>query len=277
MNIPIELPQLFKPQQPLVLTNTKNVAYQEYSPDIRLQPYIASYWESWTECPLQEVFSLKVVTDSCVHLVIVPNRPELNFLRGFSDAYFEFPVGKSFHFYGVSFYPGAFSQLFNIGVNELSKYPTSLDTILPKISQLIESRIEPGQDTHTIINFLDELFLKLLASVKRPADARFYNALYTIYKNKGIFNPEKELDLGITPRHLRRLFNYHVGESPKTLSQVIRFQSIINAKPSLGFIKESKIFYDLGYYDQSHFIKEIKKFSGKTPSSFFSSMENPLE
>ena len=38
--------------------------------------------------------------------------------------------------------------------------------------------------------------------------------------------------------------------------------------------------YDLGFYDQTHFIKEFKKFSGESPMAYFSdysTTENSLE
>ena len=70
---------------------------------------------------------------------------------------------------------------------------------------------------------------------------------------------------GISRRRLQRLFKFYIGDSPKTFSQVVRFQQILSAKRSLERLKKEKIFFDAGYYDQAHFIKEFKTFYGTTP------------
>ena len=72
-------------------------------------------------------------------------------------------------------------------------------------------------------------------------------------------------NIGISPRQLRRLFDFYIGSSPKTFSQVIRFQNILNAKPSAESLRKNKLFFDAGYYDQAHFIKEFKTMYGQTP------------
>ena len=83
-------------------------------------------------------------------------------------------------------------------------------------------------------------------------------------KNYGVLNIEKDLNTGISPRQLRRLFKYYIGDSAKTFAKVVRFQNILRAKPSKQSLQQNKLFYE-GYYDQAHFIKEFKNFYGVTP------------
>lgn len=63
-------------------------------------------------------------------------------------------------------------------------------------------------------------------------------------------------------------FNDKLGVSPKNLSSIIRFkqyyQALINDDVK-SFSKND--FYEL-YYDQSHFIKNLKRFTGLPPSKF---------
>ena len=73
----------------------------------------------------------------------------------------------------------------------------------------------------------------------------------------------------ISPRQLRRLFEYYIGDSTKTFSKVVRFQNILKAKPSTQSLRENKLFYDTGYFDQAHFIKDFKNFYGVTPGKVF--------
>ena len=84
-----------------------------------------------------------------------------------------------------------------------------------------------------------------------------------------MLNVETDLNTGISPRQLRRLFEFYIGDSAKTFSQVVRFQNILRAKPSSQSLRQNKLFFDVGYYDQAHFVKEFKNFYGVTPSKAF--------
>lgn len=63
-------------------------------------------------------------------------------------------------------------------------------------------------------------------------------------------------------RHTRRLFQKHLKYSPKQISQVLRFQENLAL-----ILKNQKINWQ-EYYDQAHFIKDFKKYTGETPTKF---------
>ena len=90
-----------------------------------------------------------------------------------------------------------------------------------------------------------------------------------ILKNFGMVDVERDLNTGISARQLRRLFEFYIGDTAKTFSKVVRFQNILKSKPSSQSLRQNKLFFDSGYYDQSHFIKEFKNFYGVTPSKAF--------
>ena len=79
----------------------------------------------------------------------------------------------------------------------------------------------------------------------------------------------EKLDMGISARQLRRIFEFYIGDTAKTFSKVVRFQNLLRAKPSTQSLQHDKLFFDLGYYDQSHFIKEFKNCFGTTPGKAF--------
>lgn len=70
---------------------------------------------------------------------------------------------------------------------------------------------------------------------------------------------------GITSRYLQKLFLQHTGLTPKLYSKINRFQHSLRliAKKDLSL---TSVAYDCGYFDQSHFIREFKSFTGLTPS-----------
>ena len=140
--------------------------------------------------------------------------------------------------------------------------------MLPDTAQYIGRRISPEIDFQKIKSLLDEYFLSEYSKRKILADDRVFNALEIILKNKGVVNL-KDLNTGLSARQMRRLFHFYVGDSIKTFSKVVRFQNILQAKPSIQSLRQDKIYYDMGYYDQAHFVKEFKHFYGATPRQAF--------
>ncbi len=78
-----------------------------------------------------------------------------------------------------------------------------------------------------------------------------------------------DLSTNLSSRQLRRIFNFYIGTTPKEFSNVVRFQYILNATPSKQTLKNDKLYLDLGFFDQAHFIKSFKSFYGITPSKAF--------
>ncbi len=266
---------LYRPSQPSVSYESKDyVSYQEIAPDISLRNYIYCYWQLRTMKELDHPFVYRVVSDGCIDILLELSKPEDMFITGFSSSYLEYELGNQFNYIGVRFLPTGFPLMFNIPASELTNNFFKLGEFLPQLSNIITSTIPLKSSLSQYKQVFDEHFLAILikgTSLVNP-DLRVFNAIGEILKSGG--NADiKSLDVGLSERHLRRLFQFYFGESPKTFGQVVRFQNILRAKPSLESLKKNKIFYDAGYYDQAHFIKEFKNFYGVTPSKAFGRSE----
>jgi len=188
---------------------------------------------------------------------------------GFCKKYTEFPLDNSFHYIGVRFLPTMFPALFKVDAKELSNRFERLELVVNETSKFITDSFSDDDELATIKSKFDDYFFGLAKNANTDLDSRFQNALNIILKNFGVVNVQSDLDIGLSQRQLRRYFEYYVGDTAKTFSQVVRFQNILNAKPSTQSLRQNKIFFDLGYYDQAHFIKEFKNFYGVTPSKAF--------
>ena len=100
-------------------------------------------------------------------------------------------------------------------------------------------------------------------------DYRFLNALKLIFQKNGYLRTQEDLDTGLSTRQLRRIFNFYIGTTIKSFSNVVRFQHILNAKPSKQSLKDNQVYYDAGFFDQAHFIKNFKTYYGVTPFQAF--------
>lgn len=257
------------PIQPSVKQKAADVRYLEIIPDSQLQPYIYCYWELKTTQILQSQFNYRVVSDGCIDIFFSLKNPNENFVMGFCKKHTEFPLANEFHYIGVRFLPTMFPQIFNISAADLSNRYENLDVVVPKTANFITEQFHANRSTEQIKTLFDQYFISLLAQTTFNDDSRLYNAINIILQNFGVLNVETDLDTGISPRQLRRLFKFYIGDTTKTFSKVVRFQNILRAKPSAQSLRENKLFFDAGYYDQAHFIKEFKNFYGVTPSKAF--------
>ena len=263
-----QIRQLFQPAQPTVPA-TGSVQYLEYPPVPALLPFVLCYWELRTDTVLRESFTYRVVADGCIDIFFEPGRIEEAYAMGFCKRYTEFLLGAEFRYIGIRFLPTAFPQLFGIDASLLNSRSESLTVLLPKFAHYLYSQIKPGSGTQSILDLLNQYLIDWLSKKRLSIDGRLYDALHLILQHQGAVAIEELLNTGISPRQLRRLFQYYVGDSPKTFSQIVRFQNILRAKPSTASLRKNKLFFDAGYYDQAHFIKEFRHFYGATPTQAF--------
>ena len=269
MKISSDIRQLYTPVQPTVKRSSENVTYLEFLPHEELQPYIYCYWELKTTKKLSSQFNYKVVADGCIDVFFELGSPQDSFVMGFCKNYTEFPLDNSFHYVGVRFLPTMFPQIFKVNASDISNRFEHLKEVIPSTGVFITTHFSKKQSTPQIQKLFDDYFLTLISATQFDNDDRLYKAIDLILDNFGVLNVGTDLDTGISPRQLRRLFEYYVGDTAKTFSKVVRFQNILRAKPSKQSLRKSKLFFKAGYYDQAHFIKEFKNFYGVTPTKAF--------
>ena len=61
----------------------------------------------------------------------------------------------------------------------------------------------------------------------------------------------------------------YIGNTPAKYIRQLKFKNIIAKYQSKKNINLDHIVIELGYYDNSHFYKEFKLFTGKTTKQFF--------
>ncbi len=259
------LRDLYQPIQPTVRQSGEDeVFYLEYLPDPSLQQLIYCYWELKTARPLQVDFSYRVVADGCMDILMEMNNPDQSYITGLATSYIEFPIGPYFHYVGIRFLPGGFPRMFGVNASTLTNRFEDLKSVVPKLSDFLTGQFVEKQGQDSIKISLDEYFLPYIAQPLEEDD-RVLDAMKVILEQRGQI-PVAQLDTGLSPRQLRRRFHFYLGDSAKTFTKVVRFQQFLQAKPSRQALKQDKLFYDVGYYDQAHFIKEFKHFYGITPN-----------
>ncbi|MGI5239774.1 AraC family transcriptional regulator [Dactylosporangium sp. CA-139066] len=73
---------------------------------------------------------------------------------------------------------------------------------------------------------------------------------------------------GVSGNHLAAQFKSHVGVTPKLVARIYRFAQLIVSVDPRGPVDWSRLAQTAGYFDQAHFSREFKDFTGHTPTEF---------
>ena len=73
---------------------------------------------------------------------------------------------------------------------------------------------------------------------------------------------------GVSSNHLAAQFKFHVGVTPKRVARIYRFARLILSVDALRPVDWPGLAYRAGYFDQAHFSREFKDFTGHTPTEY---------
>ena len=75
-------------------------------------------------------------------------------------------------------------------------------------------------------------------------------------------------DFGVSRKHLTQQFREEVGLTPKRFARIVKFSAIIETLGGMERVNWSDFALACGYYDQAHFSKEFKAFTGGTATEY---------
>jgi AraC-like DNA-binding protein len=160
--------------------------------------------------------------------------------------------------------PHALQTLLGINASVLTNALVGLDEFSAGHlnMQLLEARNEQEQIT-LLMNFLTQKLKQV-----KTRDRLVEESLRLIQQNIYCVTVKYLLDcLNISERQFERRFTQTVGLSPQFYIRVKRFNEAIRLMKARRFQKLTDFAHSLNFYDQSHFIRDIKAFSGITPKS----------
>jgi len=167
---------------------------------------------------------------------------------------------------GVSFFPTGFYPFFKIPVSKFKNRTTGLDQILNGPAGKIEQQLHETEEISDKIRLLERFFCGLLdQTATLPQETRL---LLNHFNSKGIGVREFCRNHGVHPRTLERMFNKYVGTTPKGFLRLNRFQTALNRLLNHGPGALTPLAHEFNFYDQPHFIKDFKSFTGSSPSRF---------
>ncbi len=171
---------------------------------------------------------------------------------------------------GIRFLTHAAAYFFDEELGQFNNRVYDLVDVMGRPAKYIHEQLLEATGAEKRILLVEKFLLAALARNKKKTWRldTVASILQTIKKNAEEDSIHRIARMHhITPRYLQKLFYAHTGLSPKSFNKINRFQL------SLQLIAKNKqpftsIAYDCGYFDQSHFIRDFKSFTGITPSAY---------
>lgn len=248
------------------------MSYKEILPVEALRDYVRYFWVLEDLEPALGVKNFKILPDGIPALIFqdIPNvfvdqenrTPPQLYVYGQFTKYTDQRVEGSFRIIGAYLEPSALKTIFKIDAIEVTNQNIALEDIMA--DSILERLLNAGSIDDKI-RIISDFLLQQIAVLKyENQSAKFVSTL--LQRGKTLRDVQQEMN--ISERTLERLVKQNIGMSPKMFSRIIRFQSNLNLLRNTEYKHLTELTYTSGYFDQSHYIREFKEFTGSSPKSF---------
>ncbi|MCP4136046.1 MAG: AraC family transcriptional regulator [bacterium] len=170
----------------------------------------------------------------------------------------------------ILFKPAGASALLPFRLSEIVNFSLDLDDIFSNQGDRLLNRLTEAGSSLEKIGVIEQF---LMGIIKREHRKDYYLMEGIIDEINGSYGQVTVDDLcfafDLNAKSIERKFSEYIGVPPKTFLRIVRFQSVLQKYNSFHGSLTS-LGYECGYYDQSHFIKDVKSFTGHSPKNFFS-------
>jgi hypothetical protein len=255
--------------------------YQTFPPHADLASLVKCYWtlEIPADHPTERQ---RIVPDGCIEMAFILGddikrytsenefilQPRAMVLGQTTEPFYIEPTGYV-NTFAVRFYPYGFANFVIYPLKNLANKETPTALLFgEKPAKELAQKIVLAKDTSARITIIESFLLDKLND-QATMDNIVKTTIDAIFSTKGgaAINTILQDDLS-KRRQLERKFLTQIGISPKQLGKVIRLQTALKMLLNQEAESLTQIAYESQYYDQTHFIKDFKEFTGTTPKDF---------
>ena len=235
-----------------------------YWPAPDLAPFIEHFWVVRWNVP--EPLTAETVPHPSVHLVLeTSGRAEV---IGVMSRKFTRRIEGQGRVIGTKFRPGAFRAFVSRPVSDFTNTRLHVTEVLGEKARNLGPRVFRSDDDLEGIAILEPFLWGLRPRRDESIDLAGRVAA-RIAEDRGIVRVEQIVsEFGVPSRRLQRLFREYVGVSPKWTIQRYRLLEAAERMAAGTTFAWAELALDLGYADQAHFIRDFKRFVGRTPAHY---------
>lgn len=255
--------------------------YQTFQPNSDLESLVSCYWT--LEVPAEfESQRQRIIPDGTIEMAFILGddikrytsekefiiQPRAMVLGQTIEPFYIEPTGFV-NTFAIRFYPYGFANFVNMPIKNLANKETSIELLFgEKTANELEQKIIEATNSNERIKIIEKFLLEKL-NEKTTIDNIVKTTIDTLLATNGSASISTILKENLSKRRqLERNFKKQIGVSPKQLGKVIRLQTALKMLLNKKSENLTDIAYKSEYFDQAHFIKDFKEFTGINPKEF---------
>lgn len=173
--------------------------------------------------------------------------------------------------FGIKINPAGLALFLDHSLKEFKDQFVEIDLLNSEVLSDLENKVLEANTIGNKILLIENFVIKRLSILKNNPDyVLFLNLVGYIKEKKG----EVRSDLltnhfNIHYKKIERLFHRFLGITPKTYIRIVRLAATIHYFSKNKSENLTQTGYEMGFFDQSHFIREFKAFTSLSPREFF--------
>jgi AraC-like DNA-binding protein len=166
----------------------------------------------------------------------------------------------------VNLTPIGARRLFALPMSELKGLVVSFRDLLPRRYWSLPERLAELSDWDARLDLVEGLLEERVSASVVDTGVVGWAVGRIEESGGGVDMRSLARDMGFSRKHVITLFRDQVGIPPKLLARLVRFDRLARhiraGRPGTW----AELALDFGYYDQAHLVREVKEFTGRTPT-----------
>ncbi|WP_342379722.1 helix-turn-helix transcriptional regulator [Myxococcus stipitatus] len=244
---------------------TGKMAHERFAPAPDLEPYIQHFWTVRWDLRGEPPLLAETLPHPCIHLVFEKGQARI---AGVQSRRFRQWLRGHARVFGIKFRPAAFQPVLGKPLSTLTDRTVSLRSVFGPESDTLKATLLTEPDLHRCVAQAQD-FLRPRLPPMPPLVARLRDLVERLAQDASLTRMEQVAELaGMEPRNLQRRFRAAVGVSPKWVLQRYRLHEAAEQLARPDAPDMASLALQLGYFDQSHFIRDFKALVGCAPGEY---------
>lgn len=201
---------------------------------------------------------------------VIAKQPR-SIISGLCDSFSDVTTNGQAGVVFISFFPAAACHFFRFPLSEIENRSIDMVDVVGQEIRQIEELLYLAGSFKERVSIIEKFLLNSYSPVSLSDSMLVQKGIEIIKISKGELSAaDVSKMLSTTSKTLERKFSHYLGKTTKQMIKLLRFQGVLQDISTNKNCSLTEYAHNNGYFDQSHFIRDFKHFSGFTPGEFVS-------